>query len=89
MSKLGLLKAAVSLAASSGVGAVVGNLVRHTTPQGLTRAQKVLVGIGGFALSTIVGDMAGKQAERNIDAAAEMLGGLAGGGDMEGEEEHG
>lgn len=91
MNKLELLKTAVSLATSSGVGTVVGNLVRHTTPPGLTRAQKILVGIGGFALSSLVGDMLGKQAERNIDEAASGFRRLVGdeAEDADGEEKPG
>lgn len=70
MNILPLIKGATGIAASLGAGAVVGNAIKATTPEGLKRSSKILVGIGSVVLSGIAGDMAAKYIEQQIDSAA-------------------
>lgn len=54
-----LVKLGVGIAVSAGVGQVIGNVILATTPAGISVARKVLVVIGGMALTATVGDLVG------------------------------
>lgn len=71
MNKLALIKNTVSFVATIGVGAVVGNAVKHTTPGDLKKVSKVAVLIGGFVVGSMVNDAATKYAEKQVDDIAE------------------
>lgn len=62
-----IVKAVTGLATSIGVGAVVGNAIKATTPIVMSRTQKVIVTIGGVALSAVAGDMVATNLENQID----------------------
>lgn len=62
-----LVKPAIELAVSLGVGAVVGNAVKHVTPDSLNIAQKVVMGVGSFVISSAVSDIACKYATDKFD----------------------
>lgn len=49
-----VIKAMVGLAASAGVGVIVRNAVKHTTPLNVSRTDKVLIGVGSLAISGIL-----------------------------------
>lgn len=70
MNPLSITKAVVGIATSIGVGTVIGNAVRATTPATLTTIQKVTIGIGTFVVGGVISDLAVKQTNRMIDEAA-------------------
>lgn len=67
---LGVVKGVAELAVSAGVGVVVGNLVRATTPEDLSRVQKIMVGVGGYAIGGVLGDLSAKHVSGQIDEYA-------------------
>ena len=67
MNLFAIAKPVLSLATSMGVGTVVGNAVKATTPAALKTSQKVLVGIGGVAVSTIASHLAQSHIEQQVD----------------------
>lgn len=73
MKKLDIIKAAAELVASIAVGTVVGNAIKAGTPVGTRVPMRIFVGIGGFILSSMVGDAAGKYTTDMIDDAAERI----------------
>jgi len=73
MNKLELLKSAAELIVSIGVSSVVGNAIKASLPENTKVVRKVAVGIGGFVLSSMVGDMASKYATESIDEMAVKL----------------
>lgn len=56
-----------------GVGAIIGNAVKFTTPSDLGRFMKACVGIGSFALGGLAADATVKYANDRIDEASEMI----------------
>lgn len=70
---LGIVKSVTGLAAGTGAGVIVGNLVKATTPDDLGKVQKVLVGIGGYTISAVLGDLSAKYVNDQIDGYAERL----------------
>jgi hypothetical protein len=73
MNKMDLLRGATELAVSVGVSIVVGNLIKETTPVDSNKFQRVMVGIGGYALGGLLGDMAGQKVVRQIDDLTERF----------------
>lgn len=61
MKTMQIVKAVSAFAVSIGVGAVVGNLIKSTTPGDINTFNKVLVGIGTFATGAVISDLASKQ----------------------------
>ncbi len=70
MNPLGLVKAAADLIVSMGVGVVVGNVIKTTTPATLNLAQKIGVGVGSFVLCHMFGDMAARYTTQTIFESA-------------------
>lgn len=67
MKKLEIIKTAVSIGASVGVGAIVGNVVKSTTPSDVKKITKLLIGFGSLVLTGLASDMASKYTEDTID----------------------
>lgn len=67
MNKLDIFKNLASLAVSIGVGTVVGNVVKSTTPSDLKMYSRVAVRIGGFVLSAIAVHQAQNYVSNEID----------------------
>ena len=67
---LGIVKGATGLVASAGAGAVVGNLVKATTPYDTSKFQKVLVAVGGYTIGAVLGDLSAKYVTDQIDEYA-------------------
>ena len=65
--KVELLKLGATAVISIGVGAIVGNLVKHTTPNDIKKMTKLCIGVGSFVLSNMAGDLASKYMEGKID----------------------
>lgn len=73
MKKLEMLKSAVTLAASVGVGAVVTHAVKATTPAELRIANRIAVVIGTTAVSYAASDQASTYFGNYLDEWAEMI----------------
>ena len=71
MNKLEAVKTVAGLVVSLGVGAVVGNVIKATTPEDLKTYSKVLVGVGSFALAGYFSMQAAKQTEESIQGLAD------------------
>lgn len=73
MKKLELLKSAITLVASIGVGAVVTNAVKSTTPADLKTLNKIAVVVGSTAVSYVASDGAAKYFGNYVDELTEMI----------------
>ena len=70
---LSLVKNVTTLVVSAGVGAVVGNAIKASTPEDLKILQKISIGVGGFVLSGMVGSFASKYADEQIDTTVSQF----------------
>jgi hypothetical protein len=68
-----LVKVISGFIVSMGVGAIVGNTIKLTTPQSIGLAKKISIGIGGLVLSSMIGDYTSKYADKKIDETAEEI----------------
>lgn len=73
MNPVSIAKTAASIVSSIGTGAVVSNAIKASIPARSKTIQKISIGIGGFILSNMVGDMAAKYVTDNIDSAAKQF----------------
>lgn len=65
-----ILKSAVTLIASAGIGAVVTNAVKATTPDDLKTMNKIFVMVGTVAAAHAISDVAAKYTSDQIDEVA-------------------
>ena len=63
------VKTGVGFVVSVGVGAIVGNLVKSTTPADTSKIIKACIKVGGFVLSSACGEMASNYTDDQIDEA--------------------
>lgn len=73
MNKIKVLKAGSKFIGTIGVGMIVRNIVKTTTPINMNIIQKVCIGVGGFALSGIIGDQAVDYIDKELDSAIKMV----------------
>ena len=73
MNPLSLVKTVVEVVVSVGVGAVVGNAIKASTPTNTHVVKRVAIGVGGFVLSSMVGDLATKYTNETIDDTADKI----------------
>lgn len=73
MNKLNIVKSVTGLIASAGAGTVVSNAIKATTPAELTKLNKVMIGVGSFAITGIVGAAASGYVEAMIDDMTDKL----------------
>ena len=73
MKKLELIKTGVSIIVSVGVGAVVSNVIKTTTPDTTGTIKKVCIGIGSFVLSSMITDQATTYTETKIDETVDQM----------------
>ncbi len=73
MKKIEMLKAAGEIIISVGVGAIVGNVIKSTTPIGTGPVKKLCILVGSFVLCNMVGDQAIDYTEKKIDEAVEQV----------------
>lgn len=66
MTPLGIALRITSAVVSTGVGAVVGNAIKASTPATANLFQKVSIGIGGFVLSGMVAEKASTHVEKTV-----------------------
>lgn len=74
MNILTVTKGIASAAASLGVGTVVGNAITATTPVEITNVKKVIIGIGGLAVTGLVGEAVSRRTEEKIDELSATFG---------------
>lgn len=68
-----LIKFVSGLAVSVGVGNIVSNIVKATTPENVGKFKKFCITAGGFAISGIVGAAAAEYTEKQIDGVAKYF----------------
>lgn len=61
------------LVVTAGVGVIIGNIVKSTTPTSMNLIKKACAGVGAFVLTDMVGDMAVKYANGEIDEAVSLI----------------
>lgn len=71
-----IVKSIVGLGASIGVGTVVGNVVKATTPANISKFGKIATVVGSVVLTGMVGIAAEKYTDGQIDKIAEFVHGL-------------
>lgn len=64
-----IVKGISSLAVSVGAGAIVTNAIKATTPEDVKMIKKIVITIGGFAVSGIVADAASRYSNKTFDDA--------------------
>lgn len=70
ISKLSIVAGVAELVASAGSAAVVGNLVKATTPYDLNKFQKGLVAVGGYVIGGVLSDLSAKYIRAQIEEYA-------------------
>lgn len=73
MKKFEMVKAAGSFVVSIGVGAIVGNAIKATTPSTVGALNKLAIKVGALVITNMVGDYAVNYAEGKIDSAVQTI----------------
>ena len=73
MNPLNLIKSVVEIVVSVGVGSIVGNAIKQTTPANAHIVKRISVGIGGFVLSSMVSHHATNYTSKTIDETVEKI----------------
>lgn len=73
MGKVAFLKAGVGFMVSSGTGAIVGNIVRATLPENVSKFNKVCTIFGTVAISGVVGAAATNHVDEQIDKVVDLF----------------
>lgn len=83
MTKLEIIKEVGSIVVSLGVSAIVGNIVRSTTPSSISTYKKVVIGVGGFMLTGMVNNAVKKYTVEYIDDLAKNVKKMVKKGDLD------
>lgn len=67
------VKQVVTIVVSVGVGAIVSNAIKHTSPPDMSTIKKLCVGAGGLVLGSMVSDKATEYTDQKIDETAEQM----------------
>lgn len=78
MKKLDLAKSVLDAVVSTGVGSIVGNHIKASTPADANRWTKATTVVGGLVLSGAVGSWGANYARGQVDATAEQFQNLRG-----------
>lgn len=73
MTKLEMVKEGAQIVVSIGVGVVVGNIVKISSPAGRNVLKNICVGAAGLVLSDMISNQACNHVETKIDAVADQL----------------
>lgn len=73
MNPIVITKYALQFAVTSGVGTVVGNAVKNSTPEDVSRLTKISIRIGSIALASYAGALVAKHVEDEVDKAIESF----------------
>lgn len=71
--KIKTVKVVAGIVVSIGVGAIVGNAIKATTPANVSTIKKVCISVGAFVLSGIITDKAVSYTETKITEAIESV----------------
>ena len=82
MKKIDMIKKIGTLVVSVGVGAIVGNAIKATTPSSINTINKVCIGIGAFVLTGMVSGMAAKYTEEQINETVNEIKKMVTNGDL-------
>lgn len=82
MKKIDILKKVGGIVVSVGVGAIVTNAIKATSPTSMGTIKKVCVIVGGLVLSSMVSDLAVKYAEETIDNTVKEIKKMVTNGDL-------
>lgn len=69
MKKIEMLKTGVKVVVSLGVGAIISNITKCTTPSETGKITKICIGAAGIALSGLLGDKVVDYTNKTIDEA--------------------
>ena len=72
MGVLGLAKTVIGFVVSLGVGNIVGNAIKFTTPTTLRFLEKICIGAGTLVLCGVASDVALQYTESKIDQVSEL-----------------
>jgi len=75
MTKFEVIKSAGQIIVTLGVGAIVKNVVKTTTPTNTKGFSRICIIVGAFVLTDMVSDKVSDYAGERFDAAIEWLGG--------------
>lgn len=73
MNKRNIAKQILTSVASLGVGTVVTQIIKHTTPVDLTPYNKVAVAIGGIVIGSMVADVTTNHINGQFDEIADLI----------------
>lgn len=73
MNKIEMLKGGTGLILSVGVGAIVGNLIKSTTPANTRYFTKACISMSALVLGDLLSEKAYNHAEKKIDDTAEQI----------------
>lgn len=73
MNVLGIFKTVTDIVVSGAVGAIVGNAIKMSTPADLSQIQKIYLGIGTFALVSMVGTKTANYTTQQIDETVTQI----------------
>jgi len=68
MNYLSIFKGVAGLVTSTGVGNIVGNIIKVTTPANQNTFNKITTVVGGFVLSAMIADKTVEYLNEQIDA---------------------
>lgn len=71
MNVVPLVKTGAGLIASLSAGNVVGNIIKATTPENLSKTKKLLTLAGGLVVSAVIADLASTYVEDQIQDVAD------------------
>lgn len=73
MNTFGIIKGAVGIMVSAGVGTVVKNVINHTTPAHLSRMDKIAVKVGTLAIASVVSVVVENNISERLDGVHEQF----------------
>ena len=73
MKKIEIVKTVGGLIVSIGVGAIVGNAIKTTTPKDVGLLMKIFIWIGALFLGSLASDKASDYTEQQIDNVATII----------------
>ena len=73
MRKLEMVKSVTQIVVSVGVGSIVGNAIKFTTPASSNLVKKVCIGVGSMILSNMVSDKAVQYSDQKIEDIANIF----------------
>lgn len=82
MTNIDMIKKVGGIVISVGVGAIVGNAIKSTTPSTMNMVTKICVGVGAFILTGMASDGAVKYAEGKFDETINQIKNMVENGDL-------